>query len=146
MTWDQAFSLSNMLAMLGWIVLLLAPRRIEALGLAVRYAIPLALSVLYTAIVAVHFAGSGGGYGSIAAVRTLLSGDPMLVAGWVHYLAFDLFVGTIVAERMDRVGVHRIVQAPVLVLVFMFGPVGFLAALMIEGVLRLRTRTILKEA
>lgn len=137
MDWDQVFSLASTAAMAGWAILILAPRRIAVLGATVRHAIPLALSAVYTLLILVHFAGAGGGYGSIAEVRALFASDPVLVAGWTHYLAFDLLVGVFVADRMDRAGLHRILQAPVLALVFLFGPVGYLLALLSEAALRL---------
>jgi hypothetical protein len=52
--------------------------------------------------------------------------DPVLVAGWIHYLAFDLFVGTWIASEADRLGWNRVVQAPILIATFMFGPIGLL--------------------
>lgn len=136
MTWDTLFSLASGIAALGWAILILAPRRIAVLGVTVRLAIPLALSLLYTVLILGHFAVAGGGYGSIAEVRALFSSDPVLLAGWTHYLAFDLLVGVLVADRMDRVGLHRLLQAPILLLVFLFGPVGFVLALIAEAALR----------
>lgn len=136
MNWDTLFSLASSTAMLGWAILILAPRRIAVLGLTVRHAIPLALSALYTVLVLGHFAAAGGGYGSIAEVRALFASDPVLLAGWTHYLAFDLLVGVLVADRMDRIGLHRLIQAPILALVFLFGPVGFLLALIAEAAMR----------
>ena len=48
----------------------------------------------------------------------------MLLAGWIHYLAFDLFIGGWIAIEADKVGLSRIIQAPILVATFMFGPAG----------------------
>ncbi|MEO1749630.1 MAG: abscisic acid-deficient protein Aba4 family protein, partial [Pseudomonadota bacterium] len=59
-----------------------------------------------------------------------------LLAGWIHFLAFDLFVGAVMAARMDRVGVSRVVQAPILGATFMLGPLGFLIAALTELGLR----------
>jgi hypothetical protein len=129
---DVLFSLSSSAAMAGWVVLVAAPRRWPLVGAVPRWAIPVALSVLYAVLVPVHFAATGGGYGSIEAVRRLFASDAMLVGGWVHYLAFDLLVGAFVADRMDRAGVHRVVQAGPLVAIFLFGPIGFLLALATE--------------
>lgn len=137
MAWDQIFGLASSAALAGCLVLILAPRRAAILGATVRFAIPLALSALYTVLILLHFADAGGGYGSIEAVRTLFASDPVLVAGWTHYLAFDLLVGVFVADRMDRAGLHRVLQAPILVLIFMFGPLGYLLALTTEGALRM---------
>jgi hypothetical protein len=44
--------------------------------------------------------------------------------GWIHYLAFDLFVGIWAARNADRRGIHRLVQAPILFFIFMLGPLG----------------------
>jgi hypothetical protein len=79
-----------------------------------------------------------GGFGSIAEVRTLFMSDPVLVAGWGHYLAFDLLIGTLLADRLDRAGVTRWLQAPVLLLTFMFGPAGWLLGLATEAAARWR--------
>ena len=50
----------------------------------------------------------------------------MALAGWVHYLAFDLFVGLWIAARADAMRLSLVVQAPILTATFMFGPLGLL--------------------
>ena len=137
MTPDALFTHAGNVAVAGWLVLLLGPRRWPLLNAVPAFAIPLALSALYTVLVLRHFAAAGGGYDSLAAVATLLSGPWMLLAGWVHFLAFDLFAGAWLARRMDAVGLHRLLQAPVLVSVLMFGPAGLLLGLLAVGSLRL---------
>lgn len=126
MSFDTWFSASSTLALVSWVVLVLAPRPAWLLAL-LRHGVVAALSVLYVSLMARFFFGvEGGGYDSIAQVRALFMSDPVLVAGWVHYLAFDLLVGTWIAERADALGVSRWLQAPVLVLTFLFGPLGWL--------------------
>ena len=68
-----------------------------------------------------------GGFGSLAAVRELFGEPGLLAAGWLHYLAFDLFVGAWIAERAARLGLPHLVVLPLLVLTFLFGPAGLLA-------------------
>ncbi|WP_305988195.1 ABA4-like family protein [Roseibium sp. MMSF_3544] len=139
MTLEQVFSASGTLAMIGWVVLIFAPRRWAWLNLVPQIVVPLALSVLYAGFILAYFADSGGGYGSLAEVRQLFSLDELLLAGWIHYLAFDLMVGGFLAGRMDRIGIQRIVQAPILFATFMFGPVGVLLAFGTEAVVRVAT-------
>ena len=72
---------------------------------------------------------------SLAAVRQLFSGDWTLLAGWVHYLAFDLFVGAWIAAETERAGLSTLVLIPVLPLTFLFGPAGFLLFLILRQIL-----------
>jgi hypothetical protein len=88
--------------------------------------LPLALAVVYLAMLATHWRGQGG-FGSIAEVRALFDVPGALVAGWVHYLAFDLFVGSWIAERASALQLPHALLVPVLLLTFMFGPLGLLA-------------------
>jgi len=142
MDWNTLFSLMNSLAMAGWLVLLLAPRRMTVLGWVPRRVVPGAIAVVYTALMGAHFATIEGGFGSIAAVRALFASDPVLVAGWGHYLGFDLLIGVLLAERMDRAGVTRLLQAPVLLMIFMFGPAGWLLGIATETAAHYRSQRV----
>jgi Domain of unknown function (DUF4281) len=129
MTWEAAFSLANSSVLPAWAALILLPRWPWLMHV-LRYGVPGALAVAYAALVLVYFFRvEGGGFNALAEVRALLSTEPTLLAGWIHYLAFDLLVGTVIAEQLDRLGVSRLLQAPVLVTTFMFGPAGYLAYL-----------------
>jgi hypothetical protein len=139
MTFDDLFGLSNSLALGGWAILAFAPRRDWLLAIA-GIGIPLVLALCYTLLIMQHFAAAGGGFGSIASVRALFQSDAALVAGWQHYLAYDLFLGAWIARRLDALEVTRVIQWPVLGLSFMFGPMGFLAGLALEGAVRLWRR------
>jgi hypothetical protein len=129
MSWDDLFRLANIVAMLGWIALLFLPRR-QWLNQFIRFGTVAALSLLYSVLIFVYFFRvPGGGFGSIAMVRALFSSDPVSIAGWVHYLAFDLLTGVWLAERLDHQRVSRAVQVPILMATFMFGPFGLLLGL-----------------
>ena len=80
----------------------LSPRRWPALLAFIRFGLIGALSLTYAVLILVYFFRvEGGGFGSIAEVRALFMSDPVLVAGWVHYLAFDLFIGTWIAVEAE---------------------------------------------
>jgi hypothetical protein len=124
-TLDQWFGYAGQAAMLGWLILVFLPRRWALLTAIPRYVIPFGLSLLYAGFAMTHFFGvEGGGYGSLDQVAALLGTREMLLAGWVHYLAFDLFIGGWIAVEADKIGVNRVIQAPILIATFMFGPVG----------------------
>ncbi len=133
---DDLFGIASLLALPGWVVLVLAPRRWAVLNAVPAYGIPLALSALYSGLILAYFAQAGGAYDTLSNVRLLFADDMVLVAGWAHYLAFDLMIGSLAAGRMDRVGVGRLVQAPILLSIFMFGPLGWLLAILVETGLR----------
>jgi hypothetical protein len=144
MNWESAFQLTNLLAMAGWAILIFGPRQPFVLRLVPACLIPALLSAGYFVLVAVYFAGAEGGYSSLAAVGTLFASEPVRLAGWVHYLAFDLFVGAWIARRADEAGISRIIQAPILAATFLFGPVGLLVFLLLEAGTGLR-RSALAE-
>lgn len=131
MSADDLFGLASAAVLPGWLILILAPRGHKLGGLWVwldrvpALILPFGLSALYTGLILAHFAGAeGGGFGSIAQVRALFASDYGLLAGWVHYLAFDLMIGAMMAGQMDKMGLSRLSQAPLLGLIFLFGPLG----------------------
>jgi hypothetical protein len=75
-----------------------------------------------------------GGYGSLEEVRRLFDVTGLLAAGWLHYLAFDLFVGAWIAERSGALGIPHAAVLPLLLLTFMFGPAGLLAFALVRTV------------
>ena len=91
-------------------------------------ALPALLAVAYVAALAAALrGGAGGGFGSVAEVRALFADDRALTAGWVHYLAFDLMVGTWIAREGVAAGVPRPLLLPCFALTFVAGPAGLLA-------------------
>lgn len=139
MTPDQLFQIANPLALLGWVALAahpLAPRLTQALALA----IPLALSLLYTALILAHWAAAEGGFGSLAEVQQLFTQAPVALAGWVHFLAFDLFVGAWIARTARAEGIAHWLVIPCLIPTFLFGPAGLLAFVLLRFAL---TRKVL---
>ena len=83
-------------------------------------------SALYAVLIAIHFAGSKGGFSSLHEVALLFANPWLLLAGWVHYLAFDLLVGSWEVRDARERGVRHIFVVPCLILTFLFGPAGWL--------------------
>lgn len=59
-------------------------------------------------------------------MRHLFGNAWVLLAGRVDCLAFDLMIGAVCTAWMDWSGIGRLVQAPLLVCVLPFGPLGLL--------------------
>ncbi len=131
MSAEQIFSAANTLALVGWIVLAVAPRR-PALTVVTRIVVPVLLAVAYVAIVVTQWGSSDGGFSSLDGVARLFGNPWMLLAGWIHYLAFDMLIGSWEVHDARQHGVPHLALLPCLGLTFMFGPAGWLAYLMVR--------------
>jgi hypothetical protein len=123
---DQIFSLANLVALVAWVAIVFFPRRGGLVDLISGDLVPGLLAVAYTAIVVVAFGGAEGGFSSLAAVATLFQNPWLLLAGWLHYLAFDLLIGCWQAGDARARGVPHLLLVPCLALTFLFGPAGWL--------------------
>ena len=140
MDFSQAFKIANTVALLSWILLALMPRH-DWLLRWLRYGIITAFAIVYTLVVAMFFFKiEDGGFNTLQQVKNLMAADAGAFAGWVHYLAFDLFVGLWIAENADRMKIHRLLQLPILFATFMFGPLGLLIFYCVQAIMRDRNR------
>lgn len=133
--WDAIFGFANIVALFAWAVLILLPRK-PALLAAVLYTGVGLLCLTYVLLFAGLLSGlldpsrdAGAGPGGLAAytvdgLKDLFRSRGAIVIGWVHYLAFDLFVGLWIARDADAKRFSRVVQAPILLATFMAGPLG----------------------
>ena len=129
LTPDFLFSVANPVALLGWALLVLAPRWRGTRAMVLSGALPLLLAATYAALLATHYLGPHGGEGgfqSLDAVAALFRDRWALLAGWVHYLCFDMWTGAWEVRDAQRRGVPHGLLVPCLLLTFMVGPVGLL--------------------
>jgi len=141
MNWDMIFGFANAWALLGWVILALAPKR-EIVVPIVFFAGSVLLACLYAGLIIPLMAGliSDGGptgrpaadFSSLAGVMALFDSPGGATIGWIHYLAFDLFVGTWISRNADRHKVSRWFQIPILFFTLMAGPIGLLLYLLLR--------------
>lgn len=130
---DAIFSAANSAALLSWVALIAGPRS-RGLSRAIGSGVVLSLCAVYCVLIQMFFFGADGGFFSLAAVQHLFKMPAVALAGWLHYLAFDLLVGLAIARRADALGISRWLQAPILATTFMFGPIGWLTFEVVRGV------------
>jgi len=132
MTLDGAFSLASLMAMLCWIGLALGPwaRWVPRVLVPIVMAMLFGLAYLALAIGAPGW--SNGGFGSLDEVSRLFADRRLLLAGWLHYLAFDLFTGAWIVREAERRRIPHWMVVPTLLLTFLVGPVGLLAFLLLR--------------
>lgn len=125
---ELVFKVCNFAALACWVLLIGFPRAAITRLAVFRLGVPLLLAVGYLLLLATGLDAfrAGGGFGSLAQVQALFSFPRAALAGWVHYLAFDLFVGSRIARDSQRRGIAPYAVAPALLLTFLFGPVGLL--------------------
>lgn len=123
---EQIFSIANLIALSSWIVLTVAPRWKWTNKIILSGAIPLLLSVAYLVLIVLFFGKADGGFDSLPNVMKLFTNEWAVLAGWIHYLAFDLFVGSWEVKDAQSRGISHWLVIPCLFFTFMFGPIGFL--------------------
>ena len=136
---ERLFSIASNVALPGWLLLALLPRWPWSARLIAPVIIPGALAILYVGLIFSGMATSGSdfsAFNSLAGVKGLFAQDKILLAGWIHYLAFDLFVGSWEVRDAQRVGVPHWLVLPCLFLTLMLGPVGWLAYIVLRGAWR----------
>lgn len=133
---EVIFSLAGLLAMAGWLVLLASPLIPHWSDMISGYVIPIILSAGYVTLILFFPSEETGGFGSLAEVIDLFSNPNAMMAGWVHYLAFDLLIGAWMCRAARRDGLSFWLVAPCLPLTFLFGPAGFLAFSIVRTVAR----------
>ena len=122
---ETIFSVAGAIAAVGWLLLVLLPR-LRSAQITAGVIVPLLLSALYLFLIVQNFSGAPGGFGSLADVSLLFSKQALLLAGWVHYLAFDLFIGAWEIRDSQRHQIPHLVMIPCLLMTFMLGPIGLL--------------------
>jgi len=145
MNFELLFSMVGVMALVGWFVLLASPiipvwaNRISGL------LIPSVMSAGYVVLVVFFPSGGDGGVGSLDAVMTLFSQPSAMLAGWIHYLAFDLLIGAWVCRTGQKDGLTFWLVAPCLPLTFLFGPAGFLTFSIVRAIAKPRvSQTLIK--
>lgn len=140
MSWQTVFELTNVVALIGWLLLATAPRKPLVLS-AVLY---VGVALLCAAYLAMFIAMTGGfadpvrdgaapafSY-DVTGIRALLDSDGGVTIAWTHFLAFDLFVGLWIARDADAKKFGRLVQLPFFFLTLMAGPIGLLGWLIVR--------------
>ena len=138
MSAEQLFSVTNTIALLSWLLLAALPGRRWVTDVITGKVIPMVFAGLYVVIVAMMLRGAEGGFSTLSGVATLFANPWLLLAGWVHYLAFDLLIGTWEARDARERGLPHLLLIPCLLLTFLLGPAGWLLYMTVRT---LSTRT-----
>lgn len=136
MSADLILSLCSNAVLPGWLLLVFLPKWKWTLGLICTGIIPFILGLVYVGLFLSQLGSmpEGGGFGSLEGIGILFSNPYVLVAGWIHYLTFDLFVGAWEVNDSQKRGVSHWLVIPCLIFTFMLGPTGLALYLVIRTV------------
>lgn len=132
---ERIFSLAGMVVLPCWVLIAAAPGWRWSQRLA-TFVAPLLIAAVYVWLLVAHPVAKGGGFNSLAQVSVLFRSPYALLAGWIHYLALDLFTGAWEAREAARLGISRWVVLPCLLLTFLFGPLGLAVFLLVKLAMR----------
>ncbi|MEM1443521.1 MAG: ABA4-like family protein [Verrucomicrobiota bacterium] len=137
---DQVFQIVNLTALLSWIYLIAAARWTPRIFAVVRYAIPIFFALFYLFSMTQSEPNEEAGFTSLEQVTAFFTQPWAIVAAWLHYLAFDFFVGCWILAKSKAEGIgHGWIVLP-MIGTFLVGPIGLLLFLIVLGV-RKRMRT-----
>jgi hypothetical protein len=130
---EWIFRLVNGLALVGWLMLLFGPRWRWTSRVVLSGLIPLLLSGSYAILLLATFGQAEGGFGTLAELQLLFRSEWAVLTGWIHYLAFDLFVGTWEVRDAQSRGLAHLWVVPCLLLTFLLGPIGLITYFLLRG-------------
>lgn len=126
MNLELIFTIANISVLPGWFLLIVAPRWRGTRIIINAAMIPLLLSVAYVVLLISTIGTTDGGFTSLSGVAKLFQSPNALLAGWIHYLVFDLFIGSWEVRDAQAIGLSHWLVIPCLVLTLWAGPAGLL--------------------
>ncbi|MDA9774572.1 ABA4-like family protein [Saprospiraceae bacterium] len=131
----DVFSIANMTAMPMWLLMIILPKWKITRYLIDYKIIPILLSLVYIFYIVQSLSGGSGlDFGSLESVMTMFTKEDAVLAGWVHYLAFDLLIGMWIVNQNKTLKIHQLLIAVCLFGTFMLGPVGFILFMILKTV------------
>ena len=138
MSMETLFAISSPIAMLGWIALIISPIIPKWSDRIATYISPGLLSLAYMSLILAFWADAEGGFDTLANVQLLFTQSEIAMAGWLHYLAFDLFMGAWIVREARKASISHWFIIPILPMTLLFGPIGFVLFLALKSGLSLR--------
>ncbi len=116
-----------------WLLLAVAPHWKFTQVIVHSVFAPIGLGAVYAYLIATGALGvEGGSFGSLDGLIVLFSDPRAVLAGWTHYLVFDLFVGAWEVRDSRRQGISHWLVLPCLFFTLMAGPIGLILYLVLR--------------
>ena len=123
---SSIFSFGNSFVLIGWILLVFLPDW-KYTQVLILNGVVVFFSILYSYLIGRDIGSfDPNSFSTLANVKALFQNGDAVAAGWLHYLAFDLFVGAYIVRDSRKLAISRWIYTPILPFAYMFGPVGYL--------------------
>jgi Domain of unknown function (DUF4281) len=123
---DQLFKICNSVAPFGWLLMIIAPKWKWTNTIVVSGILPLLLGLVYVTLIVLFFGEGEGDFNSLQGVMKLFTSPWGVTAAWIHYLAFDMFIGSWELSNGQKHEMSHFLIVPCLLLTFFFGPIGLI--------------------
>lgn len=124
---SDLFVVLNSLSLPAWLLLVILPkwRTTQSLTLVPIFVFAVAYPLLMWSFVSREGLDLSA-FASLDGIARVFRNDVVLLAGWLHYLAFDLLAGRAMVQDSIAHQVPHLLVVPCLFLTLMAGPVGWL--------------------
>ena len=127
MSFETLNQLISIPVFVSWILMMALPRWKGTHRFLYSDIVPVGIGAIYFSIAAQYLPGWLSSFQNLESIAKFMAKPDLLFIGWIHYLAFDLFVGRSILADSQRRGVPHILMVPCLFVTLMFGPAGYLA-------------------
>jgi len=140
---DTIFAISSLFTMPFWLLMIFLPswRWTERIMHSLWTIVPAALAYTLLVVPRVPALLPLLANPELASIATLLGTPSGATIGWIHFLAFDLFVGRWAYLESRQRNIHPVLTAFVLFFILMFGPLGFMLYLLLRTVAGFQSKT-----
>lgn len=132
---ETFYTIINALVLPPWLLLIVAPRWKWTLPIT-SVIFPCLLGLTYMTLLAFNLRSVAGSLANLENLAHLFENPYLLLMGWAHYLAFDLFVGSWQLRDAKRLDIAHVLLIPCLLLTLLLGPVGLVCYFALRWTLR----------
>lgn len=134
---NELFQLSNLLVIPWWLMMIIAPKWSFTRRIVNSSLIFLPITVLYSVLVLPSLLTLLPDLANpqLTVISDMLGTPTGATVAWIHFLAFDLFVGRWIYQDSTNLHIHPVLQRVCLVCTFMAGPFGWLCYIIIRRIM-----------
>lgn len=128
MDYELMYQIANAIVVVPWMLMIFLPRGKVTDWAVYSYFVPLLLGLAYVIFFSQSLSQSNpdlANFSTLEGLMGLFQSKGAVLAGWLHYLAFDMVVGIWMVKNAQKHNIAHLWVIPCLLLAFMAGPTGF---------------------